>query len=143
MLASHNNRVFVGQRIDSTLDAWQMPQGGIDRGESAESAALRELAEETGVSPHLVTIVTRSRHEHLYDIPAHLVGSIWDGRYRGQRQWWFFMRFNGTDSDIDIATEHQEFRAWKWAKPERLPHLIVPFKRVLYETIVAEFAPYF
>jgi putative (di)nucleoside polyphosphate hydrolase len=139
MLANREGRVFVGQRRDSSLDAWQMPQGGIDDGEEAEAAALRELGEETGVGADLVTIIARSKTEHLYDLPPELMGKMWGGRFRGQRQHWFLMRFNGIDDDINIATDHPEFRAWRWAHPDDLESMIVPFKRVLYRAVVAEF----
>ncbi len=142
MLLNTEGMVFVGQRLDSQLDAWQMPQGGIDEGEEAEAAAFRELEEETGIAPHLVQLIARSAGEHLYDLPDHMLGKIWKGRYRGQRQIWFLMRFLGTDSDINIATAHEEFRAWRWAAPEHLVDLIVPFKRELYANVIAEFAPH-
>lgn len=141
MLANRDGRVFVGQRLDSSSEAWQMPQGGIDKGEDAEAAALRELFEETGVRADLVDIVARSADEHFYDLPDHLIGKMWGGKYRGQRQHWFLMRFKGDDSDIDIATKHQEFRSWRWADLDELEALIVPFKRTLYRAIVAEFRP--
>ena len=140
MLINAEGMVFVGQRLDSQLDAWQMPQGGIDDGEEAEAAAFRELGEETGIAPHLAELIARSAGEHLYDLPPHMLGKIWKGRYRGQRQIWFLMRFLGTDSDINIATAHEEFRAWRWAAPEQLVDLIVPFKRELYANVIAEFA---
>jgi putative (di)nucleoside polyphosphate hydrolase len=142
MLLNPEGMVFVGQRLDSQLDAWQMPQGGIDEGEDAEAAAFRELGEETGIAPHLAKLIARSAGEHLYDLPEHMLGKIWKGRYRGQRQMWFLMRFLGTDSDINIATAHEEFRAWRWAAPEQLVDLIVPFKRELYANVIAEFAPH-
>lgn len=142
MLANKAGEVFVGQRIDNPdSDAWQMPQGGIDRGEDAETAALRELTEETGIFADKVTVVAQSREELLYDLPPELLGKIWGGKYCGQRQTWFLMRFEGDDSDIDIATEHAEFRAWRWADPDELAQLIVPFKRKLYRDIVEEFGP--
>lgn len=141
MLASMTGQIFVGRRIDSPEhDAWQMPQGGIDKGEDARGAALRELHEETGVTPDLVDILAQSREEHFYDLPPELMGKIWGGKYRGQRQWWFLMRFKGVDSDINIDTDHREFSHWQWVIPERVPQLIVPFKKRLYENIVAEFA---
>ena len=142
MLVNHANLVFVGQRIDNPEDAWQMPQGGIDPGEEAEAAAIRELGEETGVSASLVDILARTREDLVYDLPPELVGKVWKGRFRGQRQSWFLARFNGADSDIDIQTAHPEFRAWRWVEPAQLPSLIVPFKRKLYEDIVTEFSPY-
>lgn len=141
MLANRDGRVFVGQRLDSSADAWQMPQGGIDPGEDAEQAAIRELGEETGVHGGLIDIIARSKIEHFYDLPDHLVGKMWGGRYRGQRQHWFLMRFMGVDDDIDIQTSHQEFRTWRWAELDELERLIVPFKRALYRAIVDEFRP--
>lgn len=140
MLLNADSKVFVGQRIDTTLEAWQMPQGGLDDGEEAEAGALRELEEETGIAPHLVRIIARSRAELLYDLPPDLVGKLWKGRYGGQRQIWFLARFLGKDSDIDLNTPHPEFRAWKWAEPKDLPDMIVPFKRTLYEDVLREFA---
>lgn len=139
MLVNDDNLVFVGQRIDSTSDAWQMPQGGIDPGEDAQTAAIRELGEEAGIAPHLAEIIATSDREHFYDLPPELVGTIWRGRYRGQRQHWFLARFLGTDGDINIATDHPEFRAWRWAALDSLPDLIVPFKRDLYVALIAEF----
>lgn len=141
MLVNSDNRVFVGQRIDNPIEAWQMPQGGIDAGEAAEEAAIRELGEETGIAPELIEIVAQSQEELVYDLPPELVGKVWKGRYRGQRQSWFLARFKGTDADINIQTSHAEFSEWKWVDPSELPDLIVPFKRKLYEDVVAEFAP--
>ncbi len=140
MLLNAEGKVFVGQRLDSTLEAWQMPQGGIDPGEEAATAALRELEEETGISRHLVTIVARADKDLDYDLPADLIGKLWKGRYRGQRQTWFLMRFEGTDADVKIETAHPEFRAWKWAEPSELPDMIVPFKRELYQNVLRAFA---
>jgi len=140
MLVNEHKKVFVGQRIDSTLEAWQMPQGGLDEGEDVEAGALRELEEETGIAASLVEILARSRQELLYDLPEDLVGKLWKGRYRGQRQIWFLMRFLGRDADINLETSHPEFRAWKWAEPNDLPDMIVPFKRMLYQNVLGEFA---
>jgi putative (di)nucleoside polyphosphate hydrolase len=140
MLINRDRHVFVGQRIDNTLEAWQMPQGGIDPGEDAREAAIRELGEETGVTPDKVTLVAEAADELFYDLPADLIGKVWKGRYRGQRQRWFLFRFDGEDSDIRIDTAHPEFRAWRWAEPADLPRLIVPFKRALYEDVLAAFA---
>jgi putative (di)nucleoside polyphosphate hydrolase len=140
MLANMDGKVFVGQRIDNRASlAWQMPQGGIDDGEDPQEAAIRELFEETGISAHLVDVIAQSREEHFYDLPDELLGRMWKGKWRGQRQWWFLMRFKGEDSDINIETAHPEFSQWQWIAPDRLPHVIVPFKRRLYENIVAEF----
>jgi putative (di)nucleoside polyphosphate hydrolase len=140
MLLNADRHVFVGQRMDNAVDAWQMPQGGIDPGEDAQAAALRELTEETGIAPHLVEIVAQSAGEHLYDLPPHYKGRFWGGRYDGQRQTWFVMRFLGEDADVNIATDHQEFRAWRWSMPHTLVDQIVPFKKELYANVLSEFA---
>lgn len=140
MLMNRDGRVFVGQRIDTTLEAWQMPQGGIDPGEDARTAAIRELGEEVGVGPELVTLVAEAADELFYDLPPELIGKVWKGKYRGQRQRWFLLRFDGEDADIRIETAHPEFRAWRWVEPADLPHVIVPFKRKLYEDVLAAFA---
>jgi len=139
MLVNAEGKVFVGQRLDSTLEAWQMPQGGIDPGEDPETAAFRELEEETGIPRHLAEIVARAAEDLDYDLPPELVGKLWKGKYRGQRQAWFLMRFLGTDADVAIETAHPEFRAWKWAEPSELPDMIVPFKRALYENVLRAF----
>jgi putative (di)nucleoside polyphosphate hydrolase len=145
MLADTNGRIFVGQRLDAKTsrypDAWQMPQGGIDKGEDSEAAAIRELEEETGITAQYVQIIGRSAKEHLYDLPDELLGKIWKGKYRGQRQTWFLMRFTGEDEHVNIATDHAEFSDWKWADPTELPNMIVPFKRDLYRAILKEFEP--
>ncbi|WP_417621863.1 RNA pyrophosphohydrolase [Parasphingorhabdus sp.] len=145
MLANREGQIFVGQRLDAAKsnypDAWQMPQGGIDKGEDAETAALRELREETGVVPDHVHIIGRSQEDYLYDLPEELLGKIWKGKYRGQRQSWFLMRFTGQDQHINIQTDHPEFSDWKWADPEVLPEMIVPFKRDLYRALLKEFGP--
>ncbi len=140
MLINGQGKVFVGQRLDSTLEAWQMPQGGLDPGEDPEAAALRELEEETGIPARLVTILARSDKDLDYDLPPDLIGKLWKGRYRGQRQAWFLMRFDGIDADVNLETAHPEFRAWKWAEPSELPDMIVPFKRELYENVLRAFA---
>lgn len=141
MLVNSAGRVFVGKRIDNKeMDAWQMPQGGIDDGEDLHAAALRELAEETGVPAELVTIIAETREELLYDLPDFLMGKMWGGKFRGQRQKWLLMRFAGEDGDIDLnAHEHPEFEAWRWVEPEQVPELIVPFKKRVYRQVVEEF----
>jgi putative (di)nucleoside polyphosphate hydrolase len=140
MLINRDGKVFVGQRLDSTLEAWQMPQGGIDAGEDALTAAIRELGEEAGIAPHHAELIAQAEEELQYDLPDDLIGKVWKGKWRGQRQRWFLFAFTGEDGDIDIATEHAEFRAWRWIDPHELPHVIVPFKRALYERILDIFA---
>lgn len=142
MLVNPQGRVFVGQRIDSTLDAWQMPQGGVDPGEEPDDAVLRELEEETGIAPSLVEIVACGVAPYDYDLPPDLISTVWKGKYRGQRQHWYLLRFLGEDADVNIATDHPEFNQWRWAAPAELVELIVPFKRELYAAIVAEFSPH-
>ena len=142
MLVNRAGQVFVGQRLDTTIEAWQMPQGGIDPGEDARTAALRELGEEVGLSPDQVEIVAEVPEDLCYDLPPELVGNAWKGRYRGQRQRWFLLRFTGEDHQINIATKHPEFRTWRWADPADLPALIVPFKKRLYEQVLDAFRPH-
>lgn len=138
MLLDPLGRVLVGRRIDMPLSpAWQMPQGGIDPGESPRQAALRELKEEVGTDK--AETLAESAGWLRYDLPPEIAARMWDGRYCGQRQKWFAMRFVGADSDIDLATEHPEFDAWRWVPPVQLPELIVPFKRQLYIDVLTEF----
>ena len=139
MLLNPEGKVWVGQRLDNKLEAWQMPQGGLDPGEEPLAGALRELEEETGIRPGLVEIVARHGEELYYDLPEALVGKVWKEPWRGQRQTWFLARFLGADADVDIATPEPEFRAWKWAEPAELPEMIVPFKKTLYEQVLAVF----
>ncbi|NIJ18442.1 putative (di)nucleoside polyphosphate hydrolase [Sphingomonas naasensis] len=136
MLVNRAGQVFVGQRLDSVLEAWQMPQGGIDPGEDPLEAAWRELWEETGVARDHAELVATAPDELTYDLPEDLIGKVWKGKWRGQRQRWFLFRFLGEDSDVNIATAEPEFRAWRWAEPEELPDIIVPFKRVLYRQLL-------
>ena len=140
MLLNREGKVFVAQRLDSSLEAWQMPQGGLDEGEAPTEGALRELEEETGIRAELVEILAQHREELLYDLPDDLLGKIWKGKWRGQRQHWFLARFLGEDSEVNIDTAEPEFRAWKWAEPNELPAMIVPFKKKLYEDVLEGFA---
>lgn len=139
-LLNRDDLVFVGQRIDQTAEAWQMPQGGIDPGEDPLQAALREMEEEIGVPAKLAEVIAESRGWLSYDLPVDLADKVWKGRYRGQRQKWYLARFKGRDTDINIETPHPEFKEWRWLPFRQLPDLIVPFKRPIYELIVAEFA---
>jgi putative (di)nucleoside polyphosphate hydrolase len=142
MLLNSERKVWVGARIDNPADAWQMPQGGIDKGEEPWATALRELEEETGIAPHLVERIAECPERLRYSLPPELVGVIWKEPWVGQEQDWFLARFLGQDSDVNIATAHPEFRQWQWVEPQRLPDLIVPFKRDLYRRLLREFADY-
>lgn len=145
MLLNSAGLVFAGRRIDQAggaQEAWQMPQGGIDEGETPREAALRELGEEAGVTPARVEFIAEAPGWITYDLPPELLGKVWKGRFRGQRQKWFLYRFTGTDAEIDIATEHPEFSAWRWIGAEALVASIVPFKRHVYEEVVAAFRPH-
>ena len=137
LLLNKHGKLFIARRIDMTAEAWQMPQGGIDEGEDPRKAALRELEEEIGTKK--AEIIAESREWIRYDVPAEIAKKLWGGRWRGQRQKWFAMRFTGKDKHIDLDTKHPEFCEWKWIDPEEAPRLIVPFKRPLYEQVIAEF----
>ncbi|HSJ77867.1 MAG TPA: RNA pyrophosphohydrolase [Erythrobacter sp.] len=143
MLVNAEGLVFVGERIDPSAHGfWQMPQGGIDRGEDVRTAALRELEEETGVGAHLVEVIAQGSRTFVYDLPDGLLGKVWKGKYRGQEQYWFLGRFLGSDADINLeAHDPPEFQAYKWIKPALLPDFIVPFKRDVYADLLAEFLP--
>ena len=138
VLVNAEGRVFTGQRLDFKSDAWQMPQGGIDPGESVEEAALRELWEETGVTADKVRIEAVTEDWIPYDLPHDLVGKLWKGRFRGQEQKWVLMRFLGTDADVNIEMEHPEFSEWTWMPVDALIDNIVPFKREVYARVLDE-----
>jgi len=142
MLINPAGLIFAGRRIDSAAPAWQMPQGGIDRGEEPRAAALRELTEETGVRPDRVQILSRTPDWVTYDLPPELMGKVWGGRFRGQKQKWFLMRFQGEDDEIDIAREHPEFSEWRWIGADDMIAAIVPFKRDIYREVVNRFRPW-
>jgi putative (di)nucleoside polyphosphate hydrolase len=141
MLVNAEGKVFVGRRIDNREgDWWQMPQGGVDEGEDLRAAALRELAEETGIAGEHIAIISQSGEALRYDLPAELVGKLWGGRYRGQEQTWFLARFTGPEATIDLAAhDPAEFCAYRWIDPEQLPELIIPFKKRVYRAILEEF----
>jgi putative (di)nucleoside polyphosphate hydrolase len=142
-LRNADGGVFAGRRIDNPTDAWQMPQGGIDAGEDVLTAALRELTEETGVAASLVEVVDQTHDWITYDLPRDLVPKLWKGRFRGQKQKWVLMQFNGQDSDIDIHTKDAEFSHWRWMQPAELVEKIVPFKREIYDQVFAAFKSQF
>jgi putative (di)nucleoside polyphosphate hydrolase len=138
-LMNRDGLLFAGQRRDSAVPAWQMPQGGIDKGEDPEAAALRELWEETGVTEDQVTLVDRTEDWVTYDLPPELLGKVWGGKYRGQKQKWFLFRLEAPDSAIRIDTAHPEFSAWRWIGAADLLAQIVPFKRDVYAEVLAAF----
>ena len=140
MLINEHRHVWVGRRIDNRDEAWQMPQGGLDKGEDPWAGALRELEEETGIGQHLVAKLADHPQQLRYDIPDAIATRLWGGKWKGQLQDWYLAQFLGTDADVNIATDDPEFSHWKWVEPHLLPELIVPFKRDMYRAIVDGFA---
>lgn len=139
VLINHAGQVFAGQRADMDVPAWQMPQGGVDKGEDAETAARRELLEETGVTPAHVTLVGQTADWLPYDFPSGIAGKRWGGRFRGQKQMWFLMRLDAPDNVIDLTYKDVEFSDWRWMDPAALLDAIVEFKRPIYQAVLEEF----
>ena len=138
-LFNRQGLVFAAQRIDTPGEAWQMPQGGIDPGESPRQAAMRELKEEIGTDR--AVIVAELDDWLSYDLPVEMAGRVWRGRFKGQTQKWFALHFTGSDADIDLATAHPEFKSWRWMALDQVAAAIVAFKRPIYERVAREFAP--
>jgi putative (di)nucleoside polyphosphate hydrolase len=139
MLVNRAGLVFVGHRIGLAEDAWQMPQGGVDKGEDPADAAMRELEEEIGTGK--ARIIAESEGWFDYDLPPEFIGKRWRGKYRGQSQKWFACLFEGEDEDIQLDTDHPEFSDWRWVGLDELADLIIEFKRDVYRAVVADFAP--
>ena len=136
IVLNSKNQVFVGKRKDNPGNKWQMPQGGVDKGENFITAMKRELIEETSIKN--IKIIREIDHFFEYELPENLVGIIWKGKFRGQKQKWFITRFLGQDNEINLNTKHPEFIEWKWIEPKRLPEVIVHFKKDLYENLLKE-----
>ena len=136
IILNKDNHVFVGKRKDNPIDKWQMPQGGVDRGEDFITAMKRELIEETSITN--IKILKEIDNMYEYELPENLVGIIWKGRFRGQKQKWFIVRFLGKDSEINLETKYPEFIDWKWIEPKLLPEVIVNFKKDLYLKLLKE-----
>jgi putative (di)nucleoside polyphosphate hydrolase len=142
MLINRDKKIFVGKRIDNNSDAWQMPQGGLDAGESEDEAMLRELKEETGIDSEKIKILQKSANYHYYNLPYKLQKKFWGGKYLGQRQKWYLVEFLGDENDVNIETETPEFSEWKWISKNEIVDVIVSFKRELYQDLIKEFAKF-
>jgi len=136
IVLNNDNEVFVGKRKDNPIDKWQMPQGGVDEGESFINAMKRELFEETSIKN--IKILKEIDRTYEYELPDNLVGIIWKGKFRGQRQKWFITKFLGDDNEINLNTKHPEFIEWRWINPKKLPEVIVNFKKDLYVNLLKE-----
>tara|TARA_B100001029_G_C14664294_1_gene236094 strand:- start:28 stop:501 length:474 start_codon:yes stop_codon:yes gene_type:complete len=141
ILINKEKKIFVGKRKDHpNNDKWQMPQGGVNEGEDLLSAMRRELEEETSVKS--IKILKELEDWTVYELPDYLLGKIWKGKYRGQKQKWFILKFTGSDDEINLKTSHPEFIEWKWADPETIPKMIVDFKKTLYESLLLKIKPF-
>ena len=136
IVLNKQNKIFVGKRKDNPGNKWQMPQGGVDEGEDYVTAMRRELLEETGIQN--IEIIKEIDKIYQYELPENLIGIIWKGKYRGQRQKWFITRFLGEEKEINLNTKHAEFIDWKWIEPKLLPEVIVNFKKDLYLNLLKE-----
>ena len=136
IVLNDKNQVFVGKRKDNPGDKWQMPQGGVDKGEDFVTAMRRELIEETSIKN--IKILKEIKNTYQYELPNNLIGIIWKGKFRGQKQKWFIAKFTGDEAEINLNTKHPEFIDWKWILPEMLPELIVDFKKDLYQDLLLE-----
>ena len=139
-ILNSNNQIFVGKRKDNPFDKWQMPQGGVEPGEDLLVAMRRELKEETSIVS--IKVLKEFNQWLEYELPENLIGKIWQGKYRGQKQKWFIVRFTGDEKEININTKHPEFIEWKWIDMNLLPHLIVNFKKLVYKNILIELKKY-
>jgi len=136
ILLNHENKIFVGKRIDNPENSWQMPQGGVDENEDFLQAAKRELKEETNI--RTITVIKELNEWLTYDLPVNLLGKLWKGKYRGQKQKWFIMKFLGKNDEINVKTKHPEFSNWKWIEPYELPKVAVHFKINVYRKLKEE-----
>lgn len=140
MLINHEKKIFVGKRIDNNSDSWQMPQGGIDAGESEDCAMIRELREETGIEDRSIKTLKKSNRYFYYNLPYRLQKKFWGGKYLGQRQRWYLVEFCGDDSLVSVKTPEPEFSDWKWIEKDKIINAIVGFKRQLYRDVIKEFS---
>ena len=138
MIINSQKKIFVGKRIDAKNPfCWQMPQGGIDSGETPSKAAMREMKDEIGSGSG--DILAETKNWYCYDLPLRVIHKMWNGQYKGQKQKWFLIKYTGQDTDINLFTENPEFHKWRWIRPAQLPRLVVPFKRSLYMAVLREF----
>ena len=143
MVLNQQRNIFTAQRLGFSSEAWQMPQGGIEKGEDTFAAAYRELEEEPSIDYSKVELLEVSKNWLTYDLPSNLIPKLWNGSYRGQTQKWFLMNFVGVDNDINLQTSTPEFSSWRWSNRQQLLNGIVPFKKELYRAVIDEFHTFF